>query len=99
MSRYGATNTATTVSSGSVTVMIVVLIVIGILAFVAWLWSINLFAAEAKRKGHGNTGVLWFMGIFATPIVVGLYTAQLPDLSQKGAEQHVEQEDFAVENA
>ena len=34
-------------------------------------------------KGHGQdgTGSLWFIGIFASPIVLGLYTASLPDRS------------------
>ena len=60
-------------------------IVIGVLVvvvLVAWLLAINLFINAAKEKGYykdGGAGMLWFIGIFATPIVVGIYTSSLPD--------------------
>lgn len=48
---------------------------------VAWLMSINLLVKVGAAKGYSmdNKGLLWFIGIFATPIVVGLYVASLPD--------------------
>ena len=52
-----------------------------IAALVAWLMAINLFVGIGKSKGYfeDGAGMLWFIGIFATPIVVGLYVAALPD--------------------
>ena len=50
---------------------------------VAFFMSIELFIEVAQKKGHfveSGTGKLWFIGIFATPIVVGLYVLGLPDL-------------------
>ena len=48
----------------------------------AWCYAIYLFIEAAREKGYfkdGGTAHLWFVGIFATPIVVGLYTTSLPD--------------------
>lgn len=55
--------------------------IIGAIALVAWLVAIDLLIKAGKAKGYAmkNTGALWFVGIFATPIVVGLYIASLPD--------------------
>lgn len=61
-----------------------------LLVLAAFLASISLFIKAAKEKGYyenGGTGILWFIGIFATPIVVGLYTASLPDLRGQKAKQ------------
>lgn len=47
--------------------------------------AINLFIKTAQDKGHfetGKVGILWFIGIFASPLVVGLYVATLPDKNQ-----------------
>lgn len=55
---------------------------LGIIALGAWLLAINMFIEAAREKGYykdGGAGQLWFIGIFATPIVVGLYTTSLPD--------------------
>lgn len=48
---------------------------------VAGLMAIDLFINLAREKGHklDNSGMLWFVGIFASPIVLGLYVAALPD--------------------
>ena len=47
---------------------------------VAGLMAIDLFINLAREKGHklDNSGMLWFIGIFASPIVLGLYVAALP---------------------
>lgn len=47
----------------------------------AALVAISLFVGAMREKGHSDksAGLLWYIGIFATPIVVGLYVASLPD--------------------
>lgn len=47
----------------------------------AALAAIGLFVNAMREKGHSDksAGLLWYIGIFATPIVVGLYVASLPD--------------------
>lgn len=54
-----------------------------LVSLAAWLVAINLFVDLAKEKGHfkDGAGTLWFIGLFATPIVVGLYVVALPDKS------------------
>ena len=54
---------------------------------IAWCLSINLFINLGKSKGYSmaNKGLLWFIGIFATPIVVGIYVLSLPP-KNKGME-------------
>ena len=56
-------------------------VVAGILVLVAWLAAISLFIKAGKAKGYSmeNAWLLWFVGIFATPVAVGLYVAALPD--------------------
>lgn len=51
---------------------------------IAWLMAISLFIQAIDDKGYSsqNTGKLWFVGIFATPIAVGLYAAALPNKEQ-----------------
>lgn len=62
----------------------------------AWLLAISLFAKIAKEKGYfeDGAGILWFMGIFATPIVAGLYVLALPDknVSNGGRRLNVDEE-------
>lgn len=63
-----------------------IMFAITIAVLVAWLMAINLFAKIARSKGYykDGAGILWFIGIFATPIVVGIYVAALPDKRQAG---------------
>lgn len=85
-SSYGA-------SSGASILPALLLIALIVLVFVAFLVSINLFIEAAKQKGHykdGGSAILWFVGIFATPIVVGLYTSALPDLNARKEEEKKE---------
>lgn len=60
---------------------IFVVVAVGVLVLFAWVLAISLFIKAGKAKGHSmeNAGLLWFVGIFATPIVVGMYVASLPD--------------------
>ena len=58
-----------------------ILIVPLLIAFAISLVAISLLIKAAKEKGYhrSSTGILWLVGIFATPVVLGLYTASLPD--------------------
>lgn len=51
----------------------------------AWLIAIRLLIQSGEAKGYSmdNRKLLWFVGIFATPIVVGLYVISLPDKSSQ----------------
>ncbi|WP_248921981.1 hypothetical protein [Olsenella intestinalis] len=55
-----------------------------LLAFlVGYFISIPLLIQAAKEKGHypnGGTGMLWAVGILASPVVLGLYVCALPDM-------------------
>ncbi|MDY5661088.1 MAG: hypothetical protein SPG07_00505 [Coriobacteriales bacterium] len=85
-----ASGASASAASGAGGILIFFMIVIMFLVLAAWLVSISLFIKAAKEKGyyeHGGTGLLWFIGIFATPIVVGLYTTSLPDLRDQKAKQ------------
>ena len=57
------------------------MIIVSALVLTAWLLSIDMFINVGKAKGYSmaNSGKLWFIGIVATPLVVGLYVAALPD--------------------
>lgn len=64
-------------------VMLVIGIILSIVVFVAFILSVDLLINLAKKKGYykngESTGLLWFIGIFATPLVVGLYVVGLPE--------------------
>ena len=57
--------------------------VISVLVIVAYFMSISMFTKVAQAKGHylSGTGKLWFIGIFATPLILGIYVASLPDVN------------------
>ena len=77
-SYYGSSS-----SDGGAGLLIIIFLVL--LMFIpAYIVAINMFIEAAERKGNDvSTGMLWFVGIFLSPIVVGLYVAALPDLSKK----------------
>lgn len=54
-----------------------------IAVLVAWIMAIAMLVKMAKEKGHyrDGAGMLWFVGLFASPIVLGLYVAALSDKS------------------
>lgn len=56
-----------------------------IAVLVAWIMAIAMFVEIAEEKGHyrNGAGLLWFVGLFASPIVLGLYVAALPDKKQR----------------
>lgn len=58
------------------------------LSIVAWIMSISMFIDAARAKGYKmkKTGMIWFVGIIATPIVAGLYVNALPDKSKETRE-------------
>lgn len=49
---------------------------------VAYFMSISLIIDAIQSKGHRleKTGTLWFVGLFATPIILSLYAVSLPKL-------------------
>lgn len=61
------------------------MLAIVVCAIVAWIMSINMFIDAARAKGYKmkKTGVIWFVGIFATPIVAGLYVNALPNKNKE----------------
>lgn len=64
-----------------------VIMLIYLVPFIACLIAISLIVKAAQAKGwhKDGTGKLWFIGIFATPVVLGLYVAALPDRGQSKA--------------
>lgn len=65
--------------TGFTTMLIIIPLLL--IAFAISLVAISLLIRAAKEKGYhcSSTGILWLVGIFATPVVLGLYTASLPD--------------------
>ena len=65
--------------------IVVVYILVLFVVLAAWIAAIFKLVEAAQEKGHykDGAGILWFIGIFATPIVVGLITASLPDRSER----------------
>ena len=67
------------------------IIVIALFAFFAWVCSIFMLVDTYKKKGgpdiHGYPiGALWFVGLFASPMVLGLYVCALPGCSTELSE-------------
>lgn len=62
-------------------IIVFAVIVIAFMAFCVWLLAIHSFVEVVKMKGHHQEGAttLWLIGLFASPIVLGLYAAALPD--------------------
>jgi hypothetical protein len=54
-------------------------LLVGIFVLIAWLVAVSMFVEIARNKGVSATGALWFIGIFASPLVLGLYVIALPD--------------------
>lgn len=57
----------------------VVILVVAIAALVAWILAISKLVSFANAKGHSDAGTLWFIGLFASPIVLGLIVCAMPD--------------------
>lgn len=78
MSSYAYSSTASSSTSG---VLIILLFIVAIVVLVAWLVATEMFIDLAQKKDPQfyRTGMLWFVGIFATPIVVGLYVCAMTD--------------------
>ena len=65
--------------------IVVVYILMLFVVLAAWIAAIIKLIEAAQEKGYyrDGAGILWFIGIFATPLAVGLITASLPDRSEK----------------
>lgn len=50
-------------------------------ALICYFYSIKMFIAVVDSKGFDGVskGALWALGIFMTPLIVGLFAAALPD--------------------
>ncbi len=70
-------------------ILVVLLFFVGICVIVAWFLSITMFIDAAKAKGYPmrETGVLWFVGIFASPLVPGLYVNALPPKNNEDSQE------------
>lgn len=82
MYKYGYSyNTSTSSDDASAMFSMVVLCIVAIIVFIAWLVATNKLVKLAMEKDptRDTTGVLWFIGICASPIVLGLYVCALPD--------------------
>ena len=62
-----------------------IMLAIVVCTIVAWIMSISMFIDAARAKGYKmkKAGVIWFVGIFATPIVAGLYVNALPNKNKE----------------
>lgn len=62
-------------------VILLLMLLIAVAVLVAWIMSISLIINAIKAKGYDQitTGTLWFIGIFASPMVLGLYAIALPE--------------------
>ncbi len=69
------------------------LAILGLLIFAAWITGIYLLCNAVNAKGwhKKGDGALWFVGIFASPIVLGLYAAALPDKKLQSADPEIQQ--------
>lgn len=72
-------------SSGSLEVFFLVAMIAAVVMIVAGFVAISLFVDLAKEKGHyrDDANILWFIGIFASPVVLGIYVMALSDKSPK----------------
>lgn len=59
----------------------ILFLVIFILVLAGWISAIFMLIQVGESKGYdmSKSGMLWFMGIFASPIVLGLYICALPN--------------------
>lgn len=75
--------------------IVIITLIISLICLFALLMAISQLIETALMKGHcqDGTGMLWFIGIFASPIVLGLYTASLPDRGAPAATTAVAPED------
>lgn len=60
-------------------------IIIAIVVLTAWIASISMLISVIKAKGSrfDSTLIYWFVGLFASPIVLGLYAIALPAKDKK----------------
>lgn len=64
-----------------------VLLLVSLVVLMAWLFSISMFISIIKSKGSpfDSSLIYWFVGLFASPIVLGLYAVALPNKAAIGS--------------
>lgn len=67
------------------------LLIVAIVAIAAWIISISKLVKIAEDKGQ-STGSLWLIGLFASPIVLGLIVCAMPDRGEVKAQKPAEPE-------
>lgn len=72
----------------------VVFFLVLILMIAAGLAVISLFVDLAKEKGHyrDDASILWFIGIFASPVVLGIYVMALSNKISKASSVDISEE-------
>lgn len=62
------------------------MLLLAVIAFAVMVWvetiGFMIRASQAKGFHRDSSASLWFIGLFASPIMLGLYTASLPDRGQ-----------------
>lgn len=80
--------------------VVFLLIALSIVILAAWIVSIvKLVEAYKLKQENGQdapTGVLWLIGLFASPVVLGLYVCALPNRSERTSSKKPETELPAV---
>lgn len=81
-------------SSGSLEVVFLIAMIAAVAMFAAGLVAISLFVDLAKEKGYyrDDANILWFIGIFASPVVLGLYVMALSNKSSKDSSADISKE-------
>ena len=65
---------------GSFELVLFFLIILLFVVVVAWVLATGMFVDIIKKKGYrGEVGMLWFIGIFASPIALGIYSIAFKD--------------------
>ncbi len=59
-----------------------------IFVVMVWVETIGFVVRAAQAKGfhRDSSAPLWFIGLLATPLMLGVYVASLPDRGSEGAE-------------
>jgi general stress protein CsbA len=63
--------------------MEIIIALFGVVVLGAWVTAVYLLIELAGNKGEKRTGLLWFVGIFASLLVLGIYVVALPNSEQK----------------
>jgi heme/copper-type cytochrome/quinol oxidase subunit 2 len=76
----GISANVTTADGIAALIVLIISFILLVLVVVAYFMSISMMVKVAKQKGcPWGSGKLWFIGLFTTPIVLGIIVAALPD--------------------